>query len=419
VFSSALRRLQDKTQVFPLAGNDYVRTRLTHSLEVASVGRSLGVMVGADVIRRYRLADVHPQDFGAIVAAACLAHDIGNPPFGHAGEDAIRLWFATSPTAQAVLAQLKPAECADFLCFDGNAQGFRLLARLQNPANDGGLQLTCATLGTFSKYPCAALLAQPAPAGIAFRKHGFFQDDSELFRAVAETLGLRAASADHSAWRRHPLAYLVEAADDICYRIIDIEDAFRLRRLSYDEAQDLLRPLVDERDVARLANIRRPQERIEFLRAKAIGVMIEQVHSCFMGFEEALLAGEFDAELLDHIPSASELQALKEHAVEKVYMAPEIAEIGAAGFEVLAGLLEAFVAAVNDCAERGPRASGKSRMLVQLVPEQFIGARHAPHAEPYRRVLGVTDFVAGMTDSYAVNLFKKITGISLPSGVRG
>jgi dGTPase len=417
VFSSAFRRLQDKTQVFPLARSDYVRTRLTHSLEVSSVGRTLGVMAGDAIIRRHRLREIYPQDFGAIVAAACLAHDIGNPPFGHAGEDAIRLWFRTSQTAQQVLHSLPAPQQQDFLRFEGNAQGFRLLTRLQNADNPGGLQLTYATLGTFSKYPCASTACDSAAETVAARKFGFYQDDRERFAEAAEQLGLIATATD--AWCRHPLAYLVEAADDICYRIIDIEDGFRLNRLTLDETLALLRPLVDTGDWPRIGRIRDTQSRVEFLRAKAIGRMIDQVYDCFIQHEDAILSGELPHELLSLIPSAGQLHALKQLAMEKVYVAPEVIEIGVAGFEVLAGLLEAFVAAVNDVSEQGAGASSKSRMLLHLIPRRFSELPHPPALSRYRRVLGVIDFVAGMTDSYAVGLFKKITGISLANEAAG
>jgi dGTPase len=415
VFSSAFRRLQDKTQVFPLSQSDYVRTRLTHSLEVSSVGRSLGIKVGDSVIRRHRLKGVYPQDFGAVVAAACLAHDIGNPPFGHSGEDAIRIWFQTSAIGQEVLGQLDPHQQQDFLRFEGNAQGFRLIARLQSPDNRGGMQLTCATLGTFSKYPRASWLTASTPAGIAFSKFGFFQDDQDLFAEVAEHLRLRRASAE--AWYRHPLTYLVEAADDICYRIIDIEDAFRLKQLSYDEVHGLLWPLSgDENTLRKLTRISQAKEKIEYLRAKAIGHIIDEVHESFMNCEETILTGELAEELLDIIPSAPAMRALKVCAEARVYVSQPVVEVEAAGFEVLGGLLEAFIATVNDIALLGSRASPKSRMLVYLIPEQFVGVHRKPLSDLYRRVMGVTDFVSGMTDSYAVALFKKITGISLPTG---
>ena len=415
VFSSAFRRLQDKTQVFPLAQSDYVRTRLTHSLEVSSVGRSLGTMVGDSVIKRHGLKSVYPQDFGAIVATASLAHDIGNPPFGHAGEDAIRLWFTASATGQAVLDSLTEAERQDFLRFEGNAQGFRIITRLQSPDNPGGMQLTCATLGTFTKYPCASWLPAEPPAGSAFKKFGFYRDDADLFAEVAGQLGLEPVLP--GAWSRHPLAYLVEAADDICYRIIDVEDAFRLQQLPFEQVRDLLLPLTGEahRAERKMAHITRSKEKIEYLRAKAIGAIIDQVHQCFMQHEDAILAGALPGELLDIIPAAGAMRALKDCGENQVYVSRPVIEVEAAGFEVLAGLLEAFVTTVNDLAVHGANASPKSRMLVYLMPEQFAGPGRCPAADPYRRVLAITDFVSGMTDSYAVALFKKLTGMSLPT----
>ena len=410
VFSSALRRLQDKTQVFPLAQNDYVRTRLTHSLEVASVGRTLGVMVGASIIQRHDLARdaVHPQDVGAIVAAACLAHDIGNPPFGHAGEDAIRLWFQDSELGQAIIAELLPAQQQDLLHFEGNAQGFRLLTRLQNPDNSGGMQLTCATLGAFSKYPRASFsLAEQVPAGIAFSKFGFYQDDQQRFIKLADELALIPV-IQQLAWHRHPLAFLVEAADDICYLIIDIEDAFRLRRINYQQASNLLLPLVRAADSRRLSGFKQEKEKIEFLRAKAISLLIEQVHNAFMDHEGAILQGHFSEELLNLIDSASTLQTIKAYAAQNIYLAPEVIEIGIAGFEVLAALLQAFISAVTEI------GSARNQMLLHLLPEQF----QAMDDDLYRKVLSVTDFISGMTDTYAVDLYKKITGISLPDSGR-
>ncbi len=416
VFSSAFRRLQDKTQVFPLSQSDYVRTRLTHSLEVSSVGRSLGTMVGDSVIRRHGLKGVYPQDFGAVVAAACLAHDIGNPPFGHAGEDAIRLWFTASATGRAVLERLTEAQQQDFLRFEGNAQGFRIITRLQSPDNRGGMQLTCATLGIFTKYPRASALPAEPPLGIAFKKFGFYQDDWDLFAEVAGQLGLEPVLP--GAWTRHPLAYLVEAADDICYRIIDVEDAFRLQQLRYEEVRDLLLTLTGtpERAQRKMDRITRPKEKIEYLRAKAIGAIIEQAHQCFMAHEDAILAGAFTEELLDVIPAADAMRALKDCGEKQVYVSRPVVEVEAAGFEVLGGLLEAFMSTVADIADHGPNASSKSRMLIHLIPEQFAGPGRQPSTDPYRRALAITDFVSGMTDSYAVTLFKKLTGMSLPTG---
>ena len=409
IFSSAFRRLQDKTQVFPLARNDYVRTRLTHSLEVASVGRTLGHRVGVYVIQHHGVG-VPAADFGTIVAAACLAHDIGNPPFGHSGEDAIRDWFCGSATGQAALAPLAVAEREDLLNFEGNAQGFRVLTRLQNAANPGGLQLTCATLGAFSKYPCG--LAQPRPSGTAWRKFGFFQADRPLFVELAEHLGLRTVAVD--VWQRHPLVYLVEAADDICYCIVDIEDAYRLRQLDYREAEALLTPLVEATDrETRLGGMATPKERIEYLRAKAISRLIDQTVAAFIVHEAAIVNGDFEGELLACIPHAQALALLRQRAAEQVYVAPSVIEVGAAGFHVLAALLETFVTAVDAVAAYRSTASPRQQMLLRLVPEQFIGTGHQPMANPYQRLLGITDFISGMTDSYALELYRKLHGIAV------
>lgn len=411
VFSSAFRRLQDKTQVFPLSSNDYVRTRLTHSLEVSSVARSLGSRVGEDVIARHCLTGISAADIGAIIAAAALAHDLGNPPFGHAGEDGIRQWFQESALARNLLEQMSPAEREDLLRFEGNAQGFRLVTRLQSPDNPGGMQLTFATLGSCAKYPRGS---QPAPGGtgVAFRKYGYFQADTAAFAQMADGLGLSAVGP--GAWQRHPLAYLLEAADDICYRIVDLEDAVRLGQLDHREVLELLLPVAGvATDSARLRQLSRPKERIEYLRAKAIGALVNQVHTVFMDCETAILGGRLGHELLDVIPSREAMHAMKALAARKVYVSTPVVEVQVAGFEVLGGLLEAFVGAVNGAAERGARMSARQRMLLQLLPEQFSGPDRVPDPDPYLRTLRITDYVSGMTDSYAVTLFRKITGMSL------
>ncbi len=417
VFSSAFRRLQDKTQVFPMAESDYVRTRLTHSLEVSSVGRTLGSLVGGVIVARhgYRPEALSPSDFGAVVAAACLAHDLGNPPFGHSGEDAIRDWFGASRKGASLLAQLEPAQQHDFRCFEGNAQGFRILTRLQGSGSHGGMQLTCATLAAFSKYPQSVLAAREHAAG--FGKHGCFEHDLEQFREVARHSGLIAVDGcAGEAWHRHPLAWLVEAADDICYSVIDIEDGFRVGHLHYHEVTELLMPMVGDIPGLnhRLADIKRDKSRIEYLRAKVIGVLTEQAFQSFVDQEQAIVAGGPVQALLTQIPDAMHLQALKSKARERLYYARSVVEIATAGFQVLGGLVELFIDAINEVASQGSAASTRARMLIHLVPEQFVGPRRVPAEDLYVRMLGVTDFVSGMTDGYAVGLFKKMTGISLP-----
>jgi dGTPase len=416
VFSSAFRRMQDKTQVFPLSRVDYIRTRLTHSLEASSIGRSLGTLVGEQILQRRGLDGFEASDFGDICAAACLAHDIGNPPFGHSGEDAIRHWAESAAYGQRRVAVLQGSEKEDFLSFEGNAQGFRIITRLQNPDNPGGLQLTSATLAAFTKYPRESWLGGSNFNGVSAKKQGFVAEDRELFSEVAETVGLLRRDPVHAIWCRHPLAFLVEAADDISYRVIDIEDGFRLGHLSFDEVQELYCPLIPnpEKQQERVQKIRDQKGKVEFLRAKVINEAISQAMSCFLDNEEAILAGEFEQPLLSQIPKRDEMDRLISVAKQRIYNAPEVVEIQAAGFQVIGQLLEHFSEVLDDQAEHGEGAKARSRMIAHLIPEQFIGPGREPSASTYTRLLKLTDFVAGMTDSYAVSVYKKLTGISLP-----
>ncbi len=418
VFCSAFRRMQDKTQVFPLSKVDYVRTRLTHSLEASSIGRSLGTLVGEQVIARHALDGFESADFGSIVAAACLAHDIGNPPFGHSGEDALRHWARSAEYGARRVALLTGSEREDFLSFEGNAQGFRILTRLQNPDNPGGLQLTCATLAAFTKYPRESWLGGSTFDGVSAKKQGFTAADRAAFETVAETVGLIPRDSQYAMWCRHPLAFLVEAADDISYRVIDIEDGFRLGHFTYQEVLDLFWPLIADQvnQRPRLEHIRDLKNRVEFLRAKVINEVIRQVVECFMDNEAAILDGTFDVPLLQELPLHAELDALIENARQRIYCAPEVVGIQAAGFQVVSDLLERFTRVVDDVAEHAERASPHSQMLIRLVPDQFIGPQRVPASDAYQRLLMLTDFVSGMTDSYAVSLYKKVTGISLPGG---
>ncbi|SCZ64256.1 deoxyguanosinetriphosphate triphosphohydrolase [Thiohalomonas denitrificans] len=410
VFSSAFRRLQDKTQVFPLADSDYVRTRLTHSIEVSCIGRSLGTQVGEVITAKYGIDTVQPADFGAIVAAACLAHDIGNPPFGHSGEDAIRHWFEQEPPGQRLLEPLGEQQRADLLRFEGNAQGFRILTRLQSPDNPG-LRLTHAVLAAFTKYPCRSGL-ESRQDGISGKKHGFFHAEEPFFVEVAEATGLR-ERVPGAAWDRHPLAFLVEAADDISYHIIDFEDGFRQGCIDYSTAIDHLSALVDRDLSERLSGIAEPKRRVEYLRAAGIGSLVNATARAFLDQEEAILRGEFDRELVGEIPQADALESIKRFAISHIYTARPVVEIEAAGFEVLGGLLDVFAGAAHEVATR-PKPSRRARKLLELVPAQFLGEGGEPAADPYQRLLGITDFIAGMTDTYAVATFKKVRGISLP-----
>lgn len=413
-FSSAFRRLQDKTQVFPLADNDYVRTRLTHSLEVASVARSLGARVGAEVCQRHGLEE-NGGDFGDIASAAALAHDLGNPPFGHSGEDAIRHWFRKSPVAAEAKRQLNDVQRADIERYEGNAQGFRLITRLQMPDNNGGLQLTCATLGAFTKYPRASVVSGASEyRGASAKKFGFYQSEAEHFSVVASRCGLISRGEGGCWWARHPLAFLVEAADDICYRLVDFEDGFRLDHLTYEETHDLMLATMREAHrPKRLDDIPSRIRRIQLMRAMAIGSAIEECAELFLDRESEILAGTFDTPLIDAVESAPAWEEIIRISRERIYNTTRGVEIEAAGFEVLGGLLDVFVSALNDMGS-GNKPSPRSGKLLQLVPVENIGVLRRPDPDPYVRLMRMLDFVSGMTDRYAVTLYKKVRGISLP-----
>ena len=412
IFSSAFRRLQDKTQVFPLAENDFARTRLTHSLEVASVGRSLGTRVGAEICARHNLAreELHASDFGAIVHAAALGHDLGNPPFGHSGEDAIQHWFTSdSPHARAARTGLSEAEAADMERYEGNAQGFRILTRLQMPDNSGGLQLTSATLGSFTKYPHASLLGPVPHVGASLKKFGYFQSEHEHFAEIAQHCGLIQRAPE--CWARHPLAFLVEAADDICYRLVDFEDGARLGHLSYETVRDAFLSII-RRHPRDLDGMTSRKAALEMLRAMAIGECLSQCTAAFLDNEAGLLAGKFDTPLTDVIPAAPALREIQKVSRETIYSTDRGVQIEIAGYEVLGGLLDIFMSAVNDIATHGDQASNRSRKLASQLPAECVHA--ARGTGPYERLMRMLDFVSGMTDSYAVALYRRVKGIALP-----
>lgn len=409
IFSSAFRRLQDKTQVFPLAKSDYVRTRLTHSLEVASVGRSLG-MLAAEVITRKQpdvKAYAAPHDLGTIVATACLAHDIGNPPFGHAGESAIQEWFESSDA----LNDMNGAKHLDLLKFEGNAQGFRTLCTLQQAPQLGGLQLTCAVLGAFTKYPRASEVDEPQKQGISGKKFGFMQSEATLFQELADELGLVRKPGAGAAWHRHPLAFLVEAADDICYHVMDIEDGYKAGCISFEEIAALHQPWLSEDRWNRGLMIDDVGRRVEYFRAITVDGMVRAAVQAFDDKYDGLLNGTFDDELIACIPLCKELKAFKALAKQKVYSARPVVEIEACGFEVIGGLLKSFVGAINTKARNLGTGEVRTRTLLSLMPKTTLDLTQLA---PYERTLLATDFVSGMTDSFAVELYQRIRGISLP-----
>ncbi len=408
IFSHPFRRLQDKTQVHPLPEHDFVHTRLTHSLEVSSVGRSLGKRVGEVILER------HPElkdnfslfDFGAIVAAASLAHDLGNPPFGHAGEDAIADFFGHHPKGQFFKDKVDDEAWSDLLRFEGNAQGFRILNK-----NQYGLKLTFATLGAFTKYPCPAYFPTRDSGKRSQKKFGFFQTEKEVFKEVADQLELIHFGDFVSS--RHPLAFLVEAADDICYSIIDLEDGCNLGLIPYDEAKLLFEGIIGKSSakLGKLAQLTNKQERIGYLRALAIGDLMDECSTLFLDHEVDILSGKFDQALVDHCSSKQGLKEIIRVSVEKIYQARQVVEIEAAGHEILPGLLEEFTTAGFYQMTR--QKSRKYQNLQFLLPDDTRLAIQDQPENVYAMLRHILDFVSGLTDKHALSLYRKIKGISL------
>lgn len=404
IFSAAFRRMKDKTQVFPLEKNDYVRTRLTHSLEVSCVGRSLGSSVGNWLITQYpelKKHGIQGADIGDIVAAACLAHDIGNPPFGHFGEQAMRDYFACGD-GQNILERLdNDAQRADLCHIEGNAQGFRIISRLESPDERGGLRLTAATLATASKYPCTAY-------DNTYPKNGVYQDDLADFAAVFTALRLPKTGVQ--SWQRHPLSYLTEAADDICYLIVDIEDAYQVKQTEYAKAFQLLADLAgDTADPRRLKAMDSQSDRLAYLRSRAVGKLVHETVSAFQRHEAQLLTGTHRQPLLKSIPSIEKLQALREYAAACIYISRPVVEIQLAGHRVLSGLMHTYCCSIANTHGRD-RISRADEMVLALLPKRYQNRR----TDLYQKLLGVCDYISGMTDSYAVSLYQKLTGIRLP-----
>ena len=407
IFSHPFRRLQDKTQVHPLPEHDFVHTRLTHSMEVSSVGRSLGRRVGDVVIERYpELKNSYSShDFGTIVASASLAHDLGNPPFGHSGEDGLSDFFKYH-AGQQYKPFFSELEWADLTSFEGNAQGFRIL----NKSQYQGLRLTAASLGAFTKYPCPSYFAERDKSRKSQKKFGFFQTEQSLFENTANHLGL-IKYADH-AWSRHPLAFLVEAADDICYNIIDLEDGCRLGLVSLSDTIELLAAILrDDFYPEKAARVKSADEKIGVLRAMAIGKLINDAVTVFLDNEPDMLTGKFDKALTDLGSYKSELKQIIAISVEKIYRARHVVEIESAGFEVLPGLLEEFIKAAEHLVKNNQ--AKKYSNLARLLPLETREAILSDKENTYLQIREVIDFVSGMTDTHALTLYRKIKGFQI------
>ncbi len=404
IFSAPFRSLQDKTQVIPLSKTDFVHTRLTHSLEVSVVGRSIGRLVGKKIIEKYpHLKEIHgfqANDFGAIVAAASLAHDIGNPPFGHSGEKAIGEYFSIG-NGQKYKDQLTKKEWQDLIDFEGNANGFSVLTS-PRLGIEGGLRLTYAVLGAFMKYPKESLPKKPTQ-NISDKKYGFFQSDKDFFKEVAEELGLIPnKTGDDIGYERHPLAYLVEAADDICYTIIDFEDGINLGLVSEDYALEYLIKLVkDTIDTPKYQSLTNKEDRISYLRALAIGNLINDAVRVFIENEEAILKGKFPYALMDKSKYKAQIDDIIQLSVKKIYQSREVIEKELTGYQIINNLLDKFCTAYNNDYD-GAKTNYDS-LLLKILPEKHLVKKEST----YERLLQICHFVSLLTDGKAV-LYNKI-----------
>ncbi|MDC6403996.1 MULTISPECIES: dGTP triphosphohydrolase [Maribacter] len=410
IFSAAFRSLQDKTQVIPLSKTDFVHTRLTHSLEVSVVGRSLGRLAGQKILEKHpHLSEIHGykfNDFGAIVAAAALAHDIGNPPFGHSGEKAIGEYFKNG-NGRIFKEHLRPKEYQDIIDFEGNANGFKLLTQDREGVS-GGLRLSYATLGAFMKYPKESLPKKPTKH-ISDKKFGFFQSEKEAFMDVAQDLGLiQTRNGSDVSFARHPLTYLVEAADDICYTIIDFEDGINLGLISEDFALEYLIKLVkDSINTKKYNTLEYKEDRISYLRALAINTLIQDAVSIYMDNEENILNGTMDTSLMDKSKYDAQIRDIISLSVEKVYKDQEVIEKEIAGYKIIADILEVYTDALVK--KRDLTASNYHHLLLETLPEFY----RKTDLSLYEILLNTCCYVASLSDSSAVHIHNKITGKQL------
>lgn len=400
IFSQEFRSLQDKTQVIPLSQTDFVHTRLTHSLEVSVVGRSLGRKVGQKLLEKYpHLKEVHGytiNDFGAIVAAAALAHDIGNPPFGHSGEKAIGEFFKTGAGLK-YKEELTAKEYQDLCDFEGNANGFKIITQKN-------LRLSYATLGAFMKYPKESLPKKPT-THIVDKKYGFFQSEKELFKGVANDLGLLKRSASDISFSRHPLAFLVEAADDICYTIIDFEDGINLGLIEEEFALEYMSKIIRNTIIPEnYYSLSSKQERIGYLRALAIGTLIDEAVNIFMKNEEAILNGDFDTALLDKSTYEAQINDIIKISIENIYQSEEVINKEIAGYQIINKLLGVYTKAVNN--SFNGKASNYDALILKGLPKtiNFLSDNL------YDRLLAVCHYVSLLSDSKAILNFKTIEG---------
>ena len=405
IFSAPFRRLQNKTQVFPLPGSVFVHNRMTHSLEVSSVGRSLGLSVSKSLRKKYGYdAGEKLTEIGDIVAAACLAHDLGNPPFGHSGEKAIASYFIENKDKPWVK-ELSASEYSDLCHFEGNANAFRLLTHTFKGRRPGGFVLTYSTLASIAKYPYASVLADSKHS-----KFGFFTSETESFKRVSDELGMLQDPENPLRFSRHPLVYLVEAADDICYLIMDLEDAHKLKLVSTEDTKMLLLSFFEGQSLIHRMQIVKMvddvNEQIAYLRSSVIGRLIKACAQVFIDQESSILKGTFSGSLIKNMdPHAKKAYSnIVKLSVERIYNSSDVLDVELAGYKIITTLLDEFITAIT----HPDRAY--SKVLLARIPKQF----ELDSKSLFGRIQAILDFISGMTDVYALDLYQKMNGSSLP-----
>jgi dGTPase len=423
IFSSAFRRLQNKTQVFPLPGTAFVHNRLTHSLEVASVGRSLGKMIGEEISKAYKgdndVYEFYRYELANVIAAGCLAHDIGNPAFGHSGEKAISAYFIDNEhfaiDGRSLRSFFNDREWKDVTTFEGNANALRILTHSFKGRFRGGFGLTYTTLASILKYPCESVSVDKSFKHR--KKYGFFQSEKETVLEIMRGCNMIEEGADPVVFRRHPFVYLVEAADDICYSIVDMEDAHRLGILSTETVRDTFLEVLDatrpagageDRTRTHYASIEDANEGIAFLRARVINQLVQACAGIFLDNRTAILEGTFNDTLVDHLHDATgALATVRRLSVEKIYGHDTVLQIELAGYNVMSEMLQLLVPALLK-----QKPSHREAIILRLFPFQLTEFREAESG--YQKVLSALDFLSGMTDEYATEIYRRLKGISTP-----
>jgi dGTPase len=431
IFSSPFRRLQNKTQVFPLPEEVFVHNRLTHSLEVASVGRSLGKIIGEKIAEMIGIDDnakhFYKNHLKNVISAACLAHDLGNPAFGHSGEEAISKYFKKMNTCEIAKFKeqfaLNNHQWDDLITFEGNANTLRILTAQRKGRVEGGFRLTYSTLGATIKYPCDSSSSNKKI--LHRKKYGYFQIDEEAFTAIARELNMIKDEGAHHGYKRHPFVYLVEAADDICYKVIDFEDAHRLGVLDYTEVKKTFIKIIEHNTNENIAKVKLQLEKLEsdknealsYLRSKVINTLTLKVVDVFMNNAERILVGNYSKSLLDDVEDnpltdsedtlVDVLKEIGKISREKIYNARQVVKLEIAGFTIMSSLVEDFVTAVLTKKDKRQKEHEK---LISLIPSQFS---FDENATAYEKVMCVLDFISGMTDLFALKLYRNLKGIEI------